>query len=176
MRIPIIHAIAVVTLSVTITTAIPPPRLPLHKPIHEEPDYLTDYERKILKIELGNLTSEITKARNEAAKDPSLEAAQQSLDEALKLKDANQITSARRTLADQVETLLLSREGMPEKIKRLLEVGRLLEYDTQREKDDRRRKGTLYKRLRNQPHTPSSSPSAPLTVEPPPTSAASPDS
>jgi len=150
MRIFITHLIVTISLCVTAASAIPPPRLPLHKPIHAEPDLLSDYERKTLRLELNNLTREISKARQEAAKDPSLEASRQSLRDAIERKDTERIASTRRALADEVETLLLAQEGMPKKIKRLLEVGRLLEYDTQREKDDRRRKGTLYKRLRNQ--------------------------
>jgi len=154
MRFPIIHAITIVIFCATIAAAIPPPRLPLHKPLHEEPNLLTEYERKTLQFELNNLTSEIAKARHEIAKDPSLEAARKTLQDAEEQKDSKLIASARRILADEVETRLLTQEGMPEKIKRLLEVGRLLEYDTRFQKDERRRKGTLYKRLRNQRTTP----------------------
>lgn len=153
MRNPIIYAIAVIILCMTAARAIPPPRLPMHKPSHEEPNLLTEYERKTLKMELCNLTQEISIARREAAQDSSLEAARQALCDARETKDEKTISHAQRKLADEIETHLLTQEGMPEKVKRLLEVGRFLEYDTQREKNQRRRKGTLYKRLRNQPAT-----------------------
>ena len=151
MRTPITHVIAITILSATFAAAIPPPRLPLHKPIHEEPNLLTDYERKTLQLEMNTLTSEIAKARHEATQSSSIKAKKKTLQDAEEKKDAKLITSAQRMLADKVETLLLAQEGMPEKIKRLLEVGRFLEYDSQFKKDDRRRKGTLYKRLRTQP-------------------------
>lgn len=163
MHMPFTHIIAVIVFCATAVTAIPPPRLPLHQPIHEEPDLLTEYERKTLKIELSNLTSEITKARLEAAKAPSLEAERQALQTARKERNSQQITTAKRELAESVEALLLTQEDMPGKLKRLLEVGHLLEYDTQFQKDERRRKGTRYKRLRNQSASPESH-----TKRPPP--------
>ncbi len=126
------------------TLAIPPPRLPLPEPAHEEPNILSDYERTVVTLEMQNLTKEIGLARKEAAKDTTLDEAKKKLDEAHKSKDVKLIRDAKRKLGDMTETILYKQEGMPAKIKRLLEVGKLLEFDTQKQKEIRRRKGTAF--------------------------------
>ncbi len=131
--------------SATCAVAIPPPRLPLPPATHEEPNLLSDYERTTVTLEMNNLTREISLARKEAAGDPTLDDAKRALDEALASKDANSIREAKRKLSDMTETILYRQEGMPEKIRRLLDVGKLLEYDTRRQKEIRRRKGTAFK-------------------------------
>ncbi len=124
--------------------AIPPPRLPLPEPAHVEPNILSDYERKVVTLEMQNLTKEIGLARKEAAKDPSLDDTKKEVEEARKSKDLKQLRDAKRKLSDMTETILYQQEGMPAKIKRLLEVGKLLEFDTQKQKEIRRRKGTAF--------------------------------
>ena len=139
-------AILLVALSVVACTfAIPPPRLPLPEPAHVEPNILSDYERTVVTLEMQNLTQEIGLARKEAAKDPTLDEAKQELVAAQESKDAKLILEAKRKLSNMTETILYQQEGMPAKIKRLLEVGKLLEFDTPKQKEIRRRKGTAFK-------------------------------
>jgi hypothetical protein len=126
------------------SSAIPPPRMPLPKPVHEEPDLLTEYERKTLTLEMNNLIREIGAARALASEDPSLEALKKDLAEAKTAQDPEKTKTAERSLGDAVETLLYKQEGMPAKIKRLLDVGNLLRYDTPEQKESRRRKGTAF--------------------------------
>lgn len=140
-----IISILLVALSfVTGAFAIPPPRLPLPEPAHVEPNILSDYERSVVTREMQKLTKEIGLARKEAAKDPSLDDAKKELEEARESKDVKQLRDAKRKLSDMIETILYTQEGMPAKIKRLLEVGKLLEFDTQKQKEIRRRKGTAF--------------------------------
>ena len=126
------------------SSAIPPPRFPLPKPAHEEPNLLTDYERKTLTLEMNNLSQEIGAARCKAGEDPSLEALKQALTDAKATQDPEKIKGAERSLSDAIETLLYKQDGMPVKIKRLLDVGNLLRYDTPEQKELRRRRGTSF--------------------------------
>ncbi len=134
---------AAVLLVVSTAAAIPPPRLaPLFRVGRQEPDLLSANERRILKLEMHTLMRTINRARSEAAQAPELAEARQIRDAALATRDPRQITDARRTFANAVETRLHEQEEMPGKIRRLREVGRLLEYDSQRNKDQRRRQGS----------------------------------
>lgn len=126
------------------SSAIPPPRMPLPKPAHEEPNLLTEYERKTLTLEMNRLTQEIGAARAKASEDPSLDALKKELADAKTAPDSQKIQKAERNLSDAVETLLYQQEGMPKKIKRLLDVGNLLRFDTPEQKESRRRKGTSF--------------------------------
>ena len=138
-------SILLVALSVmTGALAIPSPRLPLPTPAHVEPNILSDYERTVVTLEMQNLTREIGLARKKTAKDPSLDDAKKELEEARESKDAKQLLDAKRKLNDMIETILYKQEDMPAKTKRLLEVGKLLEFDTQKQKEIRRRKGTAF--------------------------------
>ncbi len=138
-------SILLIALSVmTGALAIPPPRLPLPEPTHEEPNILSEYERTVVTLEMQKLTKEVGLARKEAAKDPTLDDAKKALDEARESKDVKQIRDAKRKLSNMIETILYQQEGMPVKIKRLLEVGKLLEFDSKKQKEIRRRKGTAF--------------------------------
>ena len=123
--------------------AIPPPRLPLPDPIHTEPNLLSDYERKTLTIELNKLTQEVRTARDTAKKDPSLDPYRKALADAEYEKDSEKIKDATRKLNNAVEVLLYQQKGMPGKIKRLLDVGNMLSYDSAAQKEARRRKGAV---------------------------------
>ena len=48
-----------------------------------------------------------------------------------------------KTLSDAAETLLYKQDGLPEKIKRLLDVGNLLRYDTPNQREKRRQNRTV---------------------------------
>lgn len=114
--------------------AAPPPLLAPR----EEPPLLSAHERNVLTREMKTLDGEIRAARRAAADDPSLAPLKEALDAALQTKDADKIKAARRALSDAVETRLYQQEGIPEKIKRLLDVGNLLRYDTPKQKEKRR--------------------------------------
>lgn len=122
--------------------AIPPPRIPLPDPIHAEPNLLSDYERQTLTIELTKLTTAVRTARDTAKKDPSLDPYRKALADAEYEKDSEKIKDAKRKLNNAAEVLLYKQDGMPAKIKRLLDVGNMLSYDNAAQKEARRRKGT----------------------------------
>lgn len=102
------------------------------------PDLLTPYERRVLRIELKNLTEEISAARAKCGEDPSLAPLAQAVRD-LREADAatEEIEAARQRYSDARETLLYQIDGMSQKIKRLQEVGLFLEYDLRRSKEAR---------------------------------------
>lgn len=102
------------------------------------PDLLTEYERRYLRIELRNLMREISIAREECGDDPSL-AELKAEPQRLLLRGASaaEVNAAMQKYSDAREALLYQREGIPEKIKRLQEVGAYLEYDLRRKKEER---------------------------------------
>lgn len=102
------------------------------------PNLLTDYERRYLRIEARNLMNEISAARAACGDDPSL-AELKAAPRQLELSGASpaEVNAAKQKFSDARETLLYKREGIPEKIKRLQEVGAYLEYDTRQRKEER---------------------------------------
>jgi hypothetical protein len=132
------HALALIVCSLQIQAA--PPATPAPR---EEPPIISAYERKVLAKEMKTLSEEIRAARKAAAEDPSLAPLKEALDAAKQTKEADKIKAARRALSDAVETLLYKQDGMPEKIKRLLDVGNLLRYDTPNQREKRRQNRTV---------------------------------
>ena len=104
-----------------------------------EPNLLSSYERKTLQLEYLKLIEEIGEKRREAAADPSIAALKDRLaaENADERYQGGADASAARKISDAVETLLYSYDGIPAKIKRLEEVGRLLEYDLRLRREQR---------------------------------------
>lgn len=127
--------------------AIPPPNIPVSPLARAEPDLLTEYERKTLTMELQRLTRDVKEARRNAAQDPSLDPLKAAMEAAKNSADRTKIIEAQGVLAKATEELLNKQEGMPEKIKRLLDVGTLLRYDQQDKKEQRIRSGSSARRL-----------------------------
>ena len=104
-----------------------------------EPDLLSQYERKVLSLEYAKLLSAVRAARAEAAADPSLQPLKDALAAARAAEGpggSNSLAAA-RALSDATETVLYAAEGVPAKIKRLQEVGNLLEYDHRLRREQR---------------------------------------
>ena len=117
--------------------AIPRPDIPTAAAARE-PDLLTPYQRRVLSLELAKLQKEIVAARREAAAADELEPLRAALAEAKLGGDATNVAAKATALSDATETVLYrDNPGIPDKIKRLQEVGRLLEYDSRREKQFR---------------------------------------
>ena len=138
MNIRLAHALALIVCSLQIQAA--PPATPAPR---EEPPLVSAYERKVLAKEMKTLSDEIRSARKSASEDPSLAPLKEALDAAKQTKDAEKVKAARRALSDAAETLLYKQDGMPEKIKRLLDVGNLLRYDTPNQREKRRQNRTV---------------------------------
>lgn len=111
-----------------------------------QPKLLSDYERRVLQIEYVKLVGEIREKRAEAARDPSLAELKADLerkkggDGAARAEGAgpsDEVVAAVRALADAVERVLYSYEGIPEKIGRLQEVGQMLEWDLRLRREQR---------------------------------------
>ena len=140
IRLALAFAILACTLPVL---AEPPSATPAPSSPRGEPNLLSAYERKVLAKEMKTLSDEIRSARKSASEDPSLAPLKEALDAAKQTKEADKIKAARRALSDAVETLLYKQDGMPEKIKRLLDVGNLLRYDTPNQREKRRQNRTV---------------------------------
>lgn len=158
------HVLAFALLACAIQIQAAPP--PLLAP-REKPPLLSAYERKVLAKEMKNLSEEIHAARKAASGDPSLAPLKEALDAAKQTKDADKVNAARRALSDAVETLLYKQDGMPEKIKRLLDVGNLLRYDTPNQRNKRRQNRTVV-HANPFPPAPTNAPAATDSVTPPP--------
>ena len=102
-----------------------------------QPDLLDAYQRRVLQMELMKLQKEIVAARREAAASEELAPLRAALDEAKLGGNATNIAAKASSLSDATEAILYRDEAIPGKIKRLQEVGRLLEYDSRREKQNR---------------------------------------
>lgn len=118
------------------SAAIPRPDTPTAAAARE-PDLLTPYQRRVLSLELAKLQKEIVAARRAAADSDELEPLRAALAEAKLGGDATNVAAKAKALSDATETVLYRDETIPPKIKRLQEVGRLLEYDSRREKQNR---------------------------------------
>ena len=94
LSIPAASAILIVWLFAVSAGAIPPPARPPSPFAPKEQNLLTEYERKVLNIELQKLTAEIKEARFEATGDPSLKQLKENLEKALKSNDKQQISEA----------------------------------------------------------------------------------
>ncbi len=117
--------------------AIPRPDIPTAAAARE-PDLLTPYQRRVLSLELAKLQKEIVAARREAAASDELEPLRAALAEAKLGGDGTNVTAKASALSDATETVLYrDHPEIPAKLKRLQEVGRLLEYDSRREKQFR---------------------------------------
>lgn len=116
--------------------AIPRPLNPTEAGARQ-PNLLSEYERDVLRREMVKLTQAVRAARLEASKDASLEPLRQAAAEAKLSGDRTNAMAAAKALADATETILYRDPEMPAKIKRLMEVGQLLEYDTRLRKEQR---------------------------------------
>ena len=134
------HALAFALLASTLPVTAEPPATLAPR---QEPPLVSAYERKVLAKEMKTLSEEIRAARKAASEDPALAPLKEALDAARQTKDADKVKAARRALSDAVETLLYKQDGMPEKIKRLLDVGNLLRYDTPNQREKRRQNRTV---------------------------------
>ena len=86
----------------------------------------------------AKLQKEIVAARRAAAASDELEPPRAALAEAKLGGDATNVAAKASALSDATEAVLYrDNPGIPEKLKRLQEVGRLLEYDSRREKQFR---------------------------------------
>lgn len=103
-----------------------------------EPVLLSEYERKVLELEYVKLMRAIREARAEAAADESLAPLKDALAAArAENPGGTNAVAAARALADATETVLYAMDGMSDKIKRLHEVGNLLEYDHRLRREQR---------------------------------------
>jgi len=103
-----------------------------------EPVLLTEYERRVLELEYAKLVRAVREARAEAAADESLAPLKEALAEARGTgAGGTNAVAAARALADATETVLYAMDGMRDKIKRLHEVGNLLEYDHRLRREQR---------------------------------------
>ena len=104
-----------------------------------QPRLLNDYERAVLSRELARLMGEVRAARRLASEDESLAPLREAVEEARRADDAEALQSARRKLDDAIETILYQDATIPPKIKRLQEVGIMLEYDNRVRREQRAR-------------------------------------
>lgn len=103
-----------------------------------QPALLSDYERKVLELEYAKLVRAVREARAEAAADESLAPLRDALAEARRTDPGGtNAVAAARALSDATEAVLYEKEGIREKIKRLHEVGNLLEYDHRLRREQR---------------------------------------
>ncbi|MBQ6102639.1 MAG: hypothetical protein IJL06_03110 [Kiritimatiellae bacterium] len=102
-----------------------------------QPRLLSDYERRVLSHELVKLMEDVRSRRAEAAEDESLAPLREALDAAKAEGTASNVQAAARALSDAVETKLYEDPEVPPKIKRLQEVGNLLEYDSRLRREQR---------------------------------------
>ena len=116
--------------------AIPRPDIPTGAAARE-PDLLSPYQRRVLSLELARLRKEIVAARREAARSAELEPYRAALAQAREGGDATNVAAKAQALSDATEAILFRDEEIPGKLKRLQEVGLLLEYDSRREKQKR---------------------------------------
>lgn len=102
-----------------------------------QPKLLTDYERRVLSHELVKLMADVRSRRAKAAEDESLAPLREALDAAKAEGTASNVQAAAQALSDAVETKLYEDPEVPPKIKRLQEVGNLLEYDSRIRREQR---------------------------------------
>ena len=116
-------AALVLALSPAAAHAIPRPLNPTAAGA-AQPKLLSDYERRVLTRELHKLMEDVRSRRAKAEADESL----------APLRDA---LAAAKALSDAVETKLYEDPEIPPKIKRLQEVGNLLEFDSRIRREQR---------------------------------------
>ena len=102
-----------------------------------QPRLLSDYERRVLSHELTRLMKDIRERRAKAAEDESLAPLRDALAAAKAEGVASNVQAAAKALSDAVETKLYEDPEVPPKIKRLQEVGNLLEYDSRIRREQR---------------------------------------
>lgn len=102
-----------------------------------QPRLLSDYERRVLTHELHRLMGDVRARRAKAAEDESLAPLRDAVAAARAEGVASNVQAAAKALADAVETKLYEDPEVPPKIKRLQEVGNLLEYDSRIRREQR---------------------------------------
>ncbi len=102
-----------------------------------QPRLLSDYERRVLTRELHKLMEDVRSRRAKAAEDESLAPLRDALAAAKAEGVASNVQAAAKALSDAVETKLYEDPEVPPKIKRLQEVGNLLEYDSRIRREQR---------------------------------------
>lgn len=126
----------IVALAATAAFAIPRPNHPTGAAAGV-PDALTPYERSVLQLEIVRLQREVAAARRETAASGEFAELRAAVAAAKAEGDAGKAAAASAALAGAVEAKLAETAGMREKIRRLKEVGALLEADTTRRKEQR---------------------------------------
>ncbi len=102
-----------------------------------QPKLLSDYERRVLSHELAKLMKDVRARRAKAAEDESLAPLRDALAAAKATGVTSNVQAAAKALSDAVETKLYEDPEIPAKIKRLQEVGNLLEYDFRLRREQR---------------------------------------
>ena len=102
-----------------------------------QPRLLSDYERRVLSHELRKLMEDVRSRRAKAAEDEALAPLREALAAAKAEGTASNVQAAAKALSDAVETKLYEDPAIPAKIKRLQEVGNLLEYDSRLRREQR---------------------------------------
>ena len=129
-------AALVLALSPAAAHAIPRPLNPTAAGA-AQPKLLSDYERRVLSHELTRLMKDIRERRAKAAEDESLAPLRDALAAAKAEGVASNVQAAAKALSDAVETKLYEDPEIPPKIKRLQEVGNLLEFDSRIRREQR---------------------------------------
>ena len=133
---PLLAALAILLAAAPRADAIPRPLNPTAAGA-AQPKLLTDYERQVLSLEMAKLQREIRTARNEARQSDAFAALRAAVDAARAGGVPTNVAAATAALDDAVETALYEDPAFPAKIKRLLEVGNLLEYDSRLRREQR---------------------------------------
>ncbi|MBR1837841.1 MAG: hypothetical protein IJ783_11220 [Kiritimatiellae bacterium] len=101
------------------------------------PDLLSDYERKVLHLELGRLLREVRALRENARESEDFAALRDATSSARNSGDSAAAAKAARDLAAAVEAKLAADPEAVAKLNRLSDVGALLERDKRLRKEQR---------------------------------------
>ena len=129
-------AALVLALSPAAAHAIPRPLNPTAAGA-AQPKLLSDYERRVLTRGLHKLMEDVRSRRAKAEADESLAPLRDALAAAKAEGVASNVQAAAKALSDAVETKLYEDPEIPPKIKRLQEVGNLLEFDSRIRREQR---------------------------------------
>lgn len=130
-------------LALALAVAVPAAARAIPRPLNPsaagaaQPRLLSDYERSVLAREMRRLMEEVRTKREAAARDETLAPLREALAAAREEGVATNVAAAARVLSDAVEAKLYEDPAVPPKIKRLQEVGNLLEYDSRVRREQR---------------------------------------
>ncbi len=111
------------------------------------PNSITDYERRVLRLEYTRLMKAISAARREALRSEALAPLREASDKARESGDKAAFVASRRALHQAADEEIRKDPEMAAKIKRLGEVGALLEKD----RPDRKELRSLERKHRRAP-------------------------